>query len=130
MIDFTPLERAVFAAVSAPQEETGDLILAQLLASARPTGRERSAHGFFTTFEVDFALPPLPVRSGVLDAPDMLVTAGPHLVQMGFVLWIDQAGFPECIEGFQYASSFGLPIDLEDIRFEDLAPAGPYVRSA
>jgi len=130
MVDFTALERAVFAAISAPPAETGDLRLTQLLASANPKERERSAHGFFTTFAVDVGLPPLSIRRGVIDGPDLLVAAGPHLLQMGFALWVDEAGYPECLEGFQYGSSAGRPLDLEGVELAELAPAGAYVRSA
>jgi hypothetical protein len=127
MVDFTPLERAVFAAISAPYEEVGDADLAKLLASARALNRERNGYGFFTSFTVDRTLAALAVRRTVIHGPDLLVSAGPYLLQMGFVLWIDEAGFPECLEGFQYAASPEAPLEFEAADLADLAPIGdPY----
>lgn len=124
MVDFTPLERAVFAAISAPYEEVGDADLAALLASAKAQSRERNPHGFFTAFTVDQTLPPLAVRRSVIHGPDLLVSAATHLLQMGFVLWIDDAGYPECLEGFQYATSSDGAVDFEATDFAMLTPLG------
>jgi hypothetical protein len=122
VIDFTQLERAVFAAISAPYDEVGDADLAQLLASARVQARERNGRGFFTTVTVDRTLAPLAVRRTVIHGPDLHVSAGTHLLQMGFVLWIDDAGYPECLEGFQYGATSNRPVDLEDADFSQLTP--------
>jgi hypothetical protein len=123
MSDLTPLERAVFAAIAAPNDEAGDRSLALLLASARGADRERSGHGFFTTFKVDRALPPLAVRDTVIPGPDMFVTDGRHLLQMGFVLWVDDEGYPECLEGFQYAATSKRPLYLDEAELAGLKPA-------
>lgn len=130
MVDLTSLERAVFAAISAPREEAGDWSLTQLLESARVEERERSGHGFFTSFTVDYSLPPLAIKRGTITGPDLLVIGGSHLLEMGFVLWIDEAGYPECLEGFRYASVSGRPVDLEEVDLLVLASAGALSRSA
>jgi hypothetical protein len=123
MAEFTSLELAVFAAISAPNEETEESGLAALLASARVRGRDRTDHGFFTSFTVDHRLTPLAVRLSVVHGPDLLVSLGPQLLQMGFVLWIDDAGYPECLEGFQYADRPGRDFDLDAADLARLEPA-------
>jgi hypothetical protein len=120
MAEFTPLELAVFAAISAPYEEMGDSGLATLLAGAQVHSRDRTSHGFFTAFTVDRSLTPLAVRRSVLHGPDLAVSLGPQLLQMGFVLWVDEAGYPECLEGFQYAAAY----DLEGADLMKLMPLG------
>jgi hypothetical protein len=123
MAEFTALELAVFAAIAAPYEETGDPGLAALLASAKVRGRDVTGHGFFTNFAVDRSLTPLGVRLSVVHGPDLLVSLGPQLLQMGFVLWVDDAGYPECLEGFQYAVRPAGAFDLDGADLARLAPA-------
>jgi hypothetical protein len=123
MSDLTALERAVFAAIAAPNDEGGDRDLAPLLASAYGADRERSAHGFFTTFKVDRSLPRLAIRDTVIPGPDMFVTDGRHLAQMGFVLWVNEEGYPECLEGFQYSATSQRPLELDEADLARLRPA-------
>jgi hypothetical protein len=124
MGEFTHLELAVFAALSAPYDEVGGAGLATILASARVSGRDPISHGFFTNFTVDRKLAPLALRGGVLHGPDLAVRLGAQLMQMGFVLWIDEAGYPDCLEGFRYETPSGRPCDLEDADLAALLPLG------
>jgi hypothetical protein len=123
MVGFTSLELAVFAAISAPQEEMGDKTLADLLASARVQDRDLIGHGFFTAFGVDRRLPALAMRQSVIHGPDLPVAVRSEVLQMGFVLWVDEAGYPECLEGFRYTLTSERAFDLEGADLAKLAPA-------
>jgi hypothetical protein len=120
MVGFAPLELAVFAAISASQEEIGDKALAELMASARLRDRDLTGHGFFTAFDVDRRLPALAIRGSVIHGPDLRVALRSEVLPMGFILWVDEAGYPDCLEGVQYARPSERAFELEGA---ELAPA-------
>ena len=110
-MEFTGLERTVFAKICEGEPGLADQ-LSKLLSTARPTERDNTGHGFYTTFLVDKALPPLDPQTRVLDAPSAEIDVRGEVLFMGFILWLTD-GYPDCLEGFQFGTLSGGDIDLK-----------------
>ena len=116
MTEFTNLEAAVLSLVcetdgkqlSPDQRE----LLQKLLTTAKVTARDNTGHGFYTTFEVDRALPKLE-GIGMIDAPSMKMHGLGDGTIMGFILWAED-GHPTTLEGFQCGDDTGQNVDLHD----------------
>ena len=112
-VDFTPLERAVLAAICEKYPSDRSALEAQL-ATARVRNRENTGHGFFTKVDVkktpDTALPPPRLRDG-----PQLVSVHGLKHGMGFILWLTD-GFASSLEGYAYADST-VELDLETAEF-------------
>lgn len=111
MREFTDLERAAFNAICDGQSEIANP-LRELLATARPSERRNTGHGFYTSFEVDKSTPSLELPERLLDGPNVEVAVDGETLLMGFILWLED-GYPSCLEGFQYGTPEGGNIDLK-----------------
>ena len=116
MTEFTNLEAAVLSLVcetDGKQLSRGQRQLLQtLLATAKVTERDNAGHGFYTTFEVDLALPKLE-GLGMIDAPSMKMDGLGDGTIMGFILWAED-GYPTTLEGFQCGDDAGKDVDLHE----------------
>ena len=110
MREFTDLERAVLNAICDSHSGIANP-LRELLATAQPSERDNTGHGFYTSFEVDKIAPPLDLPERMLGGPNVEVSIGGETLLMGFVLWLG-GGYPNCLEGFQYGTPEG-GIDLK-----------------
>lgn len=116
MTAFTNLETAVLSLVcetdgkqlSRDQRQ----LLQLLLTTAKVTERDNTGHGFYTTFEVDRALPKLE-GVGMIDAPSMKMDGLGEGSILGFILWAED-GYPATLEGFQCGDETGRNVDLHD----------------
>ena len=116
MTEFTNLEAAVISLVC---ETDGKQLsrdqrqfLRTLLTTAKVTKRDNTGHGFYTTFEVDRALPKLE-GIGRIDAPSMKMDGLGDETILGFILWAED-GYPTTLEGFQCGDRTGRNVDLHD----------------
>jgi hypothetical protein len=113
--DFTPLERAVLAAICGMYPEDRAALEAQL-STASLLSRENTGAGFYTRFAVDrasaTAIRGKRLRSGPEAKIDGLKNG------MGFILWLKE-GFADCLEGYSYAESTTCAV-LEGTNFEIL----------
>lgn len=99
---FTPLERAVLAAICDMHPEDRGALEAQL-STATLRRRENDGYGFFTHFAVDRASTPAVggtrLRSGPATAKIDGLERG-----MGFILWLE-GGYADCLEGYPFDES-------------------------
>ena len=107
---FTSLEMKVLATIIDDQAVIGEH-LGRLLESAQISQRDNTGHGFFTSFEVAKFVGPIEWPQRWIDGPNAVVMVGGEALEMGFILWLE-AGFPNCVEGFQYGSPDRDDIDL------------------
>lgn len=122
MQTFTTLERQAFDAMGDSHPALADLVL-PLLRSARVTSRDNTGYGFYTRFEVDRSLPPVPyIAGGPLDGATFEVTARAVTLLMDFLLWFDDAGHPNCLEGYQFGviRAGAVADETIDLRTEDI----------
>ncbi len=110
-MEFTGLERAVLAAICREHPSVGGQ-LRGLLETARLSERKNTGHGFYTRFNVDRLVPPVVWPEPMAPGPNCEVAVGGETLLMGFILWLD-AGYPVCLEGFQYGTPSGEDIDLQ-----------------
>jgi hypothetical protein len=111
--DFTPLERAVLAAIC-DMHATDRSALESQLSTATLLSRENTGAGFFTRFEVDRVSSAAIGGMRLRDAPAAKIAGLEH--GMGFILWLKE-GYADCLEGYSYAeSTTGLALD--SITFE------------
>lgn len=118
MGEFTELERTVLNAICDDQSGVVGL-LRELLATAQVSDRDNTGHGFFTSFDVDKSMPPVGLPQRLLDGPNSEVAVGDEKLLMGFILWFED-GYPDCLEGFQYATLEGGDIDLKAIDLKSI----------
>ena len=111
---FTPLERAVLAAICEMHREDRPALEAQL-ATATLRSRENDGYGFFTHFFVD--------RDNAPKIGGMRLRNGPPTAKidglkrgMGFILWL-KAGYIDCLEGYPFDEST-TEINLETVGFD------------
>ena len=114
--EFTNLEEAALAAICDLYPQIGDEIR-NLVATARSVERDNTGHGFFTSFEIDRTNSAITWPYRFVDGPTCEIQVGDQVLIMGFILWLE-AGFPNCLEGFQFGTKSGGEIDLKQ---EDLA---------
>jgi hypothetical protein len=123
MLEFTSLERAVLAAICDAPEGGGEP-LRVLLDTARVHERDNTGHGFYTSFDVDRSRPSVALPLRLLDGPNAEVKVGDEVLLMGFILWLKD-GYPDCLEGFQYATKTGGSVDLHAEDLGALVLLGP-----
>jgi hypothetical protein len=119
MSDFTNLEKAVLDAICEGQPSVADPLRA-LLATGRLSERDNTGHGFYTSFDVDRALPPIDWPMRLVDGPNAEVAVDGKILLMGFILWLED-GYPSCLEGFQYGTPTGGDIDLKSSGLDAVA---------
>lgn len=110
--NFTPLEKAIFAAIGEMHLADRVALDAQL-ASAAFNRRENTGAGFYTHFEVKHTAPPI-VEHSPLDGPQAKIDGLEH--GMGFILWLEN-GYAKCLEGYCYNEST-VGIDFEHTAFK------------
>lgn len=109
MKDFTSLEWAVLTAICDSDVDLGPSVL-RMLETAEVTKRDNTGHGFYTSFNVARSSQPLTL--GQLDGPFAhMRDMGPGMT-MGFMLWFE-AGYPDCLEGYQNCDDSGETVDLK-----------------
>jgi len=123
MSDFTALERTVLSAICDGQPTVADPLRA-LLATGQVAERDNTGHGFYTSFNVDRALPPIDWPMRMVDGPNAEVTVEDEVLLMGFILWLEN-GYPDCLEGFQYGTPTGGEIDLKSTDLNSVNWLGP-----
>lgn len=111
MLEFSDLERAVLNAICDSHSGIANP-LRELLATARPSDRDNTGQGFYTSFEIDKIAPPLDLPERLLGGPKVEISIGGETLFMGFILWLED-GYPNCLEGFQYGTPEGGSIDLK-----------------
>lgn len=85
--------------------------------------RHTTGHGFLTSFDVDRSRPEVVVPERHLDGPNVEIMVGDQALMMGFILYLED-GYPDCLEGFQYARTGG-DIDLHSENLDKLILLGP-----
>jgi hypothetical protein len=113
--DFTPLERAVLAAICEMYSKDRAALEAQL-STATLLSRENTGAGFFTHFEVHRASCTAIGGNRLRDGPEAKIDGLEN--GMGFILWLKE-GYANCLEGYSYAGST-TGIILEAASFEIL----------
>lgn len=111
MPGFTALEGRAIDAIREMSPEIA-APLGRLLTTARLTERDNTGVGFFSSFTVDRTLPAISWHQRFVDGPNAEVQVGDDVLLMGFILWLED-GYPDCLEGFQYATTDGREIDLK-----------------
>jgi hypothetical protein len=111
---FTPLERAVLAAICEKHPEDR-VALKDQLSTAALRSRENTGAGFYTRFTVDRG------SSAALKGPRLRY--GPPLVKveglehgMGFILWLEE-GYAHQLEGYAFDEST-TEMKFEKVEFE------------
>jgi hypothetical protein len=119
-LTFTPLERAVLAAICEMHPADRTALDAQL-STATPTGCENTGAGFHTRFSVDPSSS-APIRGVQLrNGPQAKIDGLKY--GMGFILWLKE-GYADCLEGYTYDDSTK-DIALETIGFQVDPNVGP-----
>jgi hypothetical protein len=111
--DFTPIERAVLAAICDMYSVDREALEAQL-STATLISRENTGAGFFTHFAVDHSASVAIGGQRSRNGPEAKIAGLEH--GMGFILWLKE-GYADCLEGYCYAGST-TGIALETIEFE------------
>lgn len=116
MLALSDLERAVLAAI-AEQVLEQSATLREQVARMKVIERDNTGHGFYARLHVDGA-PPLhgPSPLGNIGARVEGVEHG-----MGFLLWLDERGMAESLEGYAYDGDL-TGLDLTRLRFSDVGP--------
>jgi hypothetical protein len=117
MQGFTSLEWAILAAICDATPELGPSVR-RMLDTAKVTERDNTGHGFYTSFDVARSIPPLNV--GLLDGPFAHMRDMGLGMTMGFILWFE-AGYPDCLEGYQNCDDSGETVDLKTRSLDALA---------
>lgn len=125
MPEFTSLERAVLAAICDAPDSGGERLRA-LLDTARVQKRDNTGHGFYTSVDVDRSRASLDLPLRLLDGPNAEVEVGDQVLLMGFILWLED-GYPNVLEGFQYATKTGDSVDLQAEDLDALVLLGPMI---
>jgi hypothetical protein len=112
------LERAVLQAIALQVPEAGEAMASQL-ESARVVTRENTGAGFFTTFEMTSAVPPIGVSSPL---GDVGATIQGLVHGLGFLLWLKDGRIDQ-LEGHSYDESTS-GLDLMQVGFASVGPLG------
>ena len=120
---FTELEHTVFGEIGVDHPDIA-AALAAFVETAKVTKRDNTGHGFYTHFDVDRSQPPLSAPSKIVHGPNLDVQVRDEVLEMGFILWLDEALYPQFLEAFQYATKGGGNIDLQAENLDVLASQG------
>jgi hypothetical protein len=111
--EFTPLERAVMAAICEMHAEDRQVLEAQLLTAIFGS-RENTGAGFFLNFDVNRDQTPAIAGERLRNGPQAQIAVLSH--GMGFILWLKD-GYAHQLEGYTYDDST-VGMDLGKIDFQ------------
>ena len=111
MNGFTPLETRVLDLIGLSSAQLV-VALPDLLRGAVVTKRDNTGHGFYTHFKVEPAQP-LVWPERLVTGPNISVRVDEEVLRMGTILWLE-GGVPDCLEAYQYCTSTGEHIDLQE----------------